>query len=96
MIYKAAKKIPGGKLVRVKVQAGEVIESVQISGDFFLHPEEALPNIERALLGLSRDSATSDFAAAIHRALMKEKAAFIGVTPEDIAATLQEAFTKQE
>ncbi len=43
-------KAPGGKLVRVRLkeQQGE-IRSVQITGDFFLIPEESLGKLEKML-----------------------------------------------
>lgn len=95
MLYQATKKVPGGKLVRVKIEADETISKIQISGDFFLHPEESLPEIEKQLLGLPKNSTPQQFADKIHEGLAAQKAAFIGVTPEDIAQTIQEAVTPQ-
>ena len=44
-------KVPGGKLVAVdlSVSDGRLAE-VQVSGDFFLDPDEALPLIDRAVV----------------------------------------------
>ena len=50
-------KAIGGKLLRVRmtVVAGAegvpVIESITITGDFFMHPEEAIEDLERLLTG---------------------------------------------
>lgn len=45
-------KAPGGKLVRVRLSEEDgKVRSVQISGDFFLVPEDTLPELERALEG---------------------------------------------
>jgi lipoate---protein ligase len=59
-------KVPGGKLVAVdlSVTDGRLAE-VQVSGDFFLDPDEALPLIDRALGGLSTETAVGELAARI-------------------------------
>lgn len=45
-------KIPGGKLVRIELDVKEQkIDSIKITGDFFLHPERALEQIELQLVG---------------------------------------------
>ena len=47
-------KVPGGKLVVADVNVAEgTITDVQISGDFFLEPEEALGRLCDALSGQS-------------------------------------------
>ena len=91
MLYQAVKKIAGGKLIRVKLEADAQINAVRISGDFFLHPEDSLPEIEKNLVGLSTATDHPALAQRIHESLLSQKAAFIGVTPEDIAAILIEA-----
>jgi hypothetical protein len=45
----AEEKVPGGKLVRVTVRDDG---DVEITGDFFAHPEEGIAVIERGLTGL--------------------------------------------
>lgn len=44
-------KVPGGKLVKVAVENGQVT----ISGDFFIHPEEGAFIIERMLSRMNGD-----------------------------------------
>lgn len=45
-------KIPGGKLVRIQAATeGQKLRSIKITGDFFLHPESALEQIELQLVG---------------------------------------------
>jgi len=48
MISQSEEKIPEGKLLRVKVELSDKTEilKVQITGDFFIHPEEKLKLIE--------------------------------------------------
>ena len=89
--------MPGGKLLRVKIETDDaaessaVIHAVQISGDFFLHPEDALPAIEKSLGGLPASSSPEMLAQKIHASLAAQKAAFLGVSAEDIAQTIVEA-----
>ena len=46
-------KVPNGKLLKVTVlHEGERIEKVHIRGDFFIHPEESLDDLETALKGM--------------------------------------------
>ena len=85
---KASKKVSNGKLVRVEVTfEGDVIESVRITGDFFLHPEEALLDIETLLKGISIDEAEGKL-----EAFSKERQLeFVGLSPADIVLVLKEA-----
>jgi lipoate-protein ligase A len=92
--YQSTKKVPGGKLLRVKVQADEKITAVSITGDFFLHPEESLQTIEKSLIGLPTQTPENILAEKIHSALAEQKANFIGVSAEDIAQTLVEAINQ--
>ncbi|HET9969555.1 MAG TPA: hypothetical protein VFQ68_15070 [Streptosporangiaceae bacterium] len=71
-------KEPGGKLVAADVEvAGGRLSQVQISGDFFLEPDEALERIDAAVTGLP---ATADTAAIIARvdAALGERAILAG------------------
>lgn len=44
------KKVRGGKLLKVKVvEEDGIIKEARISGDFFVHPEEAVEEIEGSL-----------------------------------------------
>ncbi len=45
-------KVPNGKMLKVTVEfQDESIETVHIRGDFFIHPEECLDDLEMALKG---------------------------------------------
>lgn len=92
MKYQATKKISGGKLVRVKIDADSHINAIQIHGDFFLYPEEAIDYLQQRLQGLSRGSSARIFEHEIEKALGEKRAAFIGVTPDDLANIIVEAF----
>lgn len=49
-------KVPGGKLLRAKIKIKEnKIESLQVTGDFFLLPETDLEKLEKQLIGMRTD-----------------------------------------
>ena len=51
-------KVPGGKLIRVRlIHRNGIIESVRFNGDFFMHPEEAMEKLEGMLAGKEIDEA---------------------------------------
>lgn len=56
-------KVEGGKLLRVRLTVAEAtdgtrtIDSITIFGDFFMHPEEAIEELERLLIGVALDEA---------------------------------------
>lgn len=50
-------KVPGGKLLRVRLTLDETtspprIATLQIHGDFFMHPEDAIEDLEGRLIGV--------------------------------------------
>jgi lipoate-protein ligase A len=84
-------KVPGGKLVvaDLDVQDGKLTH-VEISGDFFLEPPEALKTITQALEGLPTDLSPDEIAAEIDAALSPE-VVMIGFSPEAIAHAIGRA-----
>jgi len=49
---RAELKVPGGKLIRIECAVkNEKIVSAKITGDFFMHPEEAIYVLEKSLIG---------------------------------------------
>lgn len=82
-----SRKVPDGKLIRVAVTFGEEIEDVELRGDFFLEPPEALTDLEAALEGHPVDVEESSLAAAVEAVDAK----LIGFTARDLAALTLEA-----
>nr|WP_319389377.1 lipoate--protein ligase family protein [uncultured Cohaesibacter sp.] len=84
-------KVHGGKLVvaDLDVQDG-VMRNIQIAGDFFLEPAEALEDICAALDGLSATSSVEEIASAITSRL-DDDVAMIGFTPESVAIAVRRA-----
>ncbi len=90
----AEQKVPGGKMVSVRLVYGPKIKNVQILGDFFLHPEDALPMIEKALVGTSPRAKKDEISGKIAKVLAMNNAELIGVTPDAIAETIRMAVKK--
>ncbi|TAL48203.1 hypothetical protein EPN87_01155 [archaeon] len=80
-------KVPGGKLLRIKVDYSGTINSVKITGDFFLHPEEAINDIEKSLVGAKAD----DVLGIVTRVVQEKGIELIGVTPDSIASVIRSA-----
>jgi lipoate-protein ligase A len=81
-------KVPGGKLLCVDAEftLGR-ISRIRITGDFFLHPEEALDDIEKALVGIRPEEA----AARVSETLARRHAIFIGASADDIGRLVRRA-----
>lgn len=93
-------KMPGGKLVVVDLRLCEgCLRGVQVSGDFFLEPDEALHAIDAALEGQPVDADEQALAAAI-RTQLAPGVMMYGVSPEAIAVAVRRAIdpylTRQE
>ncbi|TFH05505.1 MAG: hypothetical protein E4H14_12605 [Candidatus Thorarchaeota archaeon] len=90
-IKEANYKIPGGKLVKVKLVAtSEKINNVQLLGDFFVHPDETLLVIVDALTGCQKDEELIE--KVIKRVLTDSSTTLIGATPADFSKTIMMAW----
>ena len=84
-------KVAGGKLVAVDVEVVDgAITGVAVSGDFFIEPDEALEDINRAIRGMPAAASVEDFSNAITRELPAD-AHLIGFTPEAVGIALRRA-----
>ncbi|MFT4343340.1 MAG: lipoate protein ligase C-terminal domain-containing protein [Candidatus Woesearchaeota archaeon] len=81
-------KVPGGKLLRISTTIkNDIIESITLYGDFFLHPEEAVVDIEKVLLNKKID----DIANTLE-VLFKEKSIrAIGFSPRDVEDAIMQS-----
>ena len=90
---KAEYKVTGGKLIKVQLIAeGNIIEKIKVTGDFFLHPEEFIEEIEKALKGCMLDE--QELAALIKGLMEKKDVTLLGATPEDFAKCIMMAGEK--
>ena len=86
-------KVPNGKMLKIKLETeGEEIKSVVILGDFFLHPESTIEDIENALAGCKID--IQNITATIKEVLESSNSLLIGAQPSDIAKAIEMAFSK--
>ena len=91
LLNESSYKIPGGKLVKIKLETSSgMISDVKILGDFFLHPEETIQRIEELLLGSTADETSIENKVA--QALTESDATLIGATAADIAKTIMMAW----
>lgn len=87
----AEEKVPGGKLVRIKVGYDSVVNYVKITGDFFLHPEEGLAEIEGCLRGIDRNAEQSTIAERVRQVVSSRDIILIGLNEDALARILKEA-----
>jgi lipoate---protein ligase len=84
---KSIYKIPGGKLVKIFLDEHEgVVTSIKITGDFFLHPEEAIEALEQVLVGVELNEGM--IGSAIDRFLAENKVTCFGVDTEGLAKAI--------
>ncbi len=87
-------KVPGGKLVVVDVDVVEDrLSRVRLSGDFFLEPDEALEDINRALQGAGVDAGSETLARLIERELSPD-VRMVGFGPEAVAIAVRRAVSR--
>ena len=84
-------KVPGGKMVEVRVEFGEAVTKARILGDFFMYPDTALEGIESLLVGTQPQESEAAIAKRISTLVKLEGATMIGLTPEAIANVVKRA-----
>lgn len=87
----AIEKVPEGKLLRIRTTYNKKITKVQITGDFFAHPEDSIERIEERLSGLSINF---DDKSAVHNLsefIKDSNFELIGINPEAIIRVLKKA-----
>jgi len=87
-------KVPGGKLVAVDVEVSDGrLSAAHVSGDFFLEPDEALADIDAALVGMSVDAGVEHLTHAINGSLRPDAQLF-GFSAESVAIAVRRALGK--
>jgi lipoate-protein ligase A len=86
-------KVPGGKLVVVDLEVDQGrISACRVAGDFFLEPDEALEDINRAIVGLSASASGDDIAHAVRGGLAPD-VVMMGFSPEAVGTVVRRALT---
>ncbi len=91
LIAFAKQKVREGKIVKVEVEYDESIKKLKITGDFFLHPEDVLDEIEKSMSGLKKEASVEAIASEIHAIMAAHDARMIGISPESLAEVVKEA-----
>ena len=91
LIAHSSQKVKEGKIVKVEVEVDDVIKKLRITGDFFLHPEEVLDDIEKSMTGLKKDVSFDTIVLKIQNIVKDHNTQMIGISPESIAEVLREA-----
>lgn len=87
-------KMPGGKLIVADLDLRHgMLVNVQISGDFFLEPDSALPRINNALEQLPANTHAAGLTSAIDTALSPDVMMY-GISSEAIAIAVQRALAR--
>ncbi len=80
-----------GKLIKVRaIFQGEKIKEIKITGDFFLHPEEKIEEIENGLKDVNVNNI---------RGIIEEKmknAEYAGISPEELEYVIKEAWKRRK
>ena len=83
-------KAPGGKLLRIRLrEKGGRIDSVKISGDFFLIPEDSLPKLEKMLEDVPLRE--QELKLLVDRFFRGTSAQGLGVAPDDFVKAILSA-----
>ena len=81
---KAIYKVKGGKMIKIQLALeNKKIKDLRITGDFFLHPEETIEDVEKALRGCSLSK--EELVRVIKETLTSKRAVLLGASPEDLA-----------
>jgi len=84
-------KVPDGKLVEAKVKISkEKISEIRITGDFYMHPEEEIEELEKSLLGIPLEKVND----TVYRFFKKKNITLVGIKPEDFAKVILMAAQK--
>ena len=91
---KSIYKVPGGKLLKISLESDhDQIKSIQIMGDFFLHPEESITELEERLRGAKLSEGI--LIEIIEKFLSKPDVVLLGATSNDIAKAILMAFDEE-
>ena len=82
-------KVIGGKLIRAQVVVEDkIVTNVVITGDFFLHPEDGIENLEKELVMTKAEPETLRMNILN---FFKRGYVMVGATPEDFAKVVLDA-----
>lgn len=87
----ATEKVPGGKLLRIKVEYDDKIKNIKITGDFFAHPEEGITEIENLLRGTKKDEDEKIISEKISELVSSKNIQLVGIDSAAISRVTKAA-----
>lgn len=88
-------KVSGGKLIVADLALADgQLREVELSGDFFLDPDETLERMVAAVEGAPAETSAEGLAARLRVAT--EGAVLLGLTPEGVAIAIRRAIDGQD
>ncbi|MCD6461422.1 MAG: hypothetical protein J7L61_01610 [Thermoplasmata archaeon] len=94
MEYRAMAKVEGGKLLKISFAVEDnMLARVRLHGDFFIHPEEAVEDMEGALDGCPAEKRA--VAARLAEVVRDRGVEMIGISTEDIASLILSTLEKE-
>ncbi|MFH0970322.1 MAG: hypothetical protein V1776_02570 [Candidatus Diapherotrites archaeon] len=88
-------KVPKGKLLRLSLEYDTtILHHCKMCGDFFIHPEETIHEMEHALYRLPVEASESRIRELLDRAVERKGAQLIGINTESIAKLIHEAIVQ--
>ena len=88
MICNAENKIKGGKLIRIKCEIKEdILNNIKFRGDFFLHPQEKLNELEDLLQGMKINEINTN----IINFFRKNNVILLGIKEDDFVNIFESA-----
>lgn len=97
MIKKSlTKKVNGGKLFRVDIGFEDEIKEIKITGDFFMHPEDLITEIEKSLIGLNINSSQENILEILEDDFNNILYNLIGLSFEDLSDAIVEVLSENE
>ncbi len=87
-----SEKIGGGKLLQVEVETHDgIAQSVRITGDFFLHPEDAVCDLENALVGACWGDTDDFLTTKLEEIVLSKNAQLVGFACTDLVRLFKKA-----
>lgn len=88
----AQRRVPGGKKLRVHlvIEGGDVT-AAEVTGDFFIYPEDCLKALEDALVGLPAGTTEGSVQELVEEFFESHSITALGFSPRDLARTIWEA-----
>lgn len=89
-MFRSEYKVEGGKLIKVRLSKDDGrISAIKITGDFFMHPEELIEDLEKSLIGCPLSEKI--IVETIRNFVESREITLLGVTPEDFAKCIIKA-----